>query len=162
MIYIIGGVAGSGKTTVGTLLASRLGVPFYDADDFHVPENIEKMASGIPLSDKDRISWLRKISLNMVRWDQEGGCVLACSALKEFYRNILTPIPTHHVQWIILEGDRNLILRRIRERKGHFFDERILGSQFDIFEKPKYGWFYNVANPVDAIVDEILVRINQM
>ena len=83
MLLVVGGVSGVGKSTVGALLAEALGLPFYDADNFHPPANIEKMASGQPLDDGDRGPWLESLASNLATWEEQGGAVLACSALKE-------------------------------------------------------------------------------
>ena len=88
-VYIIFGVSGSGKTTIGQLLAKKLNIPFYDADDYHPVSNIEKMASGKPLNDNDREPWLGLIAMEIKKWKTQEGAVLACSALKEKYREIL-------------------------------------------------------------------------
>ncbi|MDQ3550649.1 MAG: gluconokinase, partial [Bacteroidota bacterium] len=100
MIYIVMGVSGSGKTTIGQLLANALHLPFYDADDFHPVENIQKMAAGTPLTDEDRQQWLETLAGNIKLWSKEGGAVLACSALKEKYRIILQSIPSDSLTWI--------------------------------------------------------------
>ena len=88
MIVILMGVSGSGKTTIGTLLARRLGIEFLDADDYHSQANKDKMHAGVPLTDEDRWPWLRALN-DLLRQRMEKGCVLACSALKESYRNVL-------------------------------------------------------------------------
>lgn len=160
MIYIVCGVAGSGKTTIGKMLASRLEVPFFDGDDFHPSSNVEKMSAGIALSDEDRKGWLEEISRKIIQWDRKGSAVLACSALKETYRKTLSSIDSHHIQWIILEGGKELITERVRSRKDHFFNKKILDTQFNIFEKPKYGWFFDVKDQSKDIVENIIRRIS--
>lgn len=158
MIFIISGVAGSGKTTVGTLLSEKLELPFFDADDFHPPENIEKMRSGVPLNDGDRVAWLRKLSLKVPSWEKKGGAVLACSALKEFYRQVLIPIESDKVTWIVLHGPKSVLSERLRNRKNHFFNARLLDSQFEIFEIPSYGWHFNIEDSCERIVDRIVQK----
>ncbi|MEQ9426651.1 MAG: gluconokinase [Cyclobacteriaceae bacterium] len=158
MIFIVCGVAGSGKTTIGSHLADKLNLPFYDADDFHPENNIEKMKLGRPLTDADRVVWLRQLSIRVVKWENDGGAVLACSALKEFYRQILIPIETDKVKWIVLHGTKELIADRIKKRKGHFFDITLLDSQFEIFENPSYGWHYNIEYQADEIAEAIVKR----
>jgi len=158
MIFIVSGVSGSGKSTVGALLSEKLGLPFYDADDFHPKSNIEKMASGTPLNDKDRVSWLRQLSLEIIEWEGNGGAVLACSALKEFYRQILIPIPPEKITWIILHGPKEVIAERMKKRKDHFFNANLLDSQFEIFEIPNYGWHFNIEDTSEDIVDRIVEK----
>lgn len=135
MIVIVMGVAGVGKTTVGTLLATQLGWKFTDADPYHSPENIEKMASGIPLTDADREPWLRALRQTIQSWianDQD--VVLACSALKERYRRYLSVDPA--VRFIFLNGPVPLIEERIRQRTGHYMRGGLLASQYETLEKP--------------------------
>jgi len=158
MIFIVSGVAGSGKTTVGALVSEKLGLPFYDADDYHPKENIEKMASGLPLNDQDRVTWLRRLSLQIIEWEGNGGAILACSALKEFYRQILVPISPDQITWIILHGPKELIAERMEKRKDHFFNSNLLDSQFEIFEIPNYGWHFNIEDTSENIVERVVEK----
>ena len=158
MIFIVSGVSGSGKTTVGELLSHKIGLPFYDADDYHPDENIEKMKSGVPLDDDDRVVWLRKLSLEIMKWEQKGGAVLACSALKEYYRQVLVPIASDKVTWIILHGPKELIEERMAMRKQHFFNPTLLDSQFEIFEIPNYGWHFHIEDTSESIVNRIMEK----
>jgi 6-phosphogluconate dehydrogenase/gluconokinase len=159
MIVIICGVSGTGKTTIGKLLSVALKVPFYDADDFHSAANIEKMASGIPLDDEDRQPWLESLAGMLPAWQAQGGAVLACSALKESYRVTLKSHFSGYITWIILHGSNELIADRLISRKGHFFDEQLLNSQLDAFEKPDYGWLIDVESSPQEIVNIILERL---
>ena len=111
MIVIVFGVSGCGKTTVGSRLAERLKIPFHDGDEFHPPENVQKMARGIPLVREDRLPWLRTMAGEMVGWEESGGAVLACSALKAEYRDILSEGDTS-IAWVYLRGSKELILSR--------------------------------------------------
>lgn len=158
-VYIVMGVSGSGKTTVGKLLASRLGLDFYDADDFHSSANIQKMSSGIPLNDTDRLPWLKKLSENIREWNSGNGAVLACSALKESYRNQLSK--ANKVKWIILNGDYELIRSRMKQRREHYMESGLLRSQFDTLELPSYGLHFNITNSPEKIVAEILSSVKQ-
>lgn len=160
MVYIICGVSGTGKTTIGKILASQLDVPFYDGDDFHSENNIQKMQSGTPLDDSDRISWLKTLSTKIMGWERGKGAVLACSALKELYRQLLIPVAETPVRWIVLEGDKEVILERMKARKGHFFDAKMLDSQFEIYERPHYGLILNVSEPPNELIEKILKEIN--
>lgn len=135
-VFIIMGVSGCGKTTVGKLLAQQLDAPFYDGDDFHPPENIAKMSSGQPLNDDDRKPWLDRLHAWMKRY-VEGGktAVFACSALKKAYRDRLRG-NLDAVQFVHLEGDFDLIWQRMQAREGHYMKAGMLQSQFDTLETP--------------------------
>jgi carbohydrate kinase (thermoresistant glucokinase family) len=133
-LLILEGVSGSGKTTVGALLAGRLGWPYAEADDFHSPENVAKMAAGHPLSDEDRWPWLRAIGAwidGQLARGQHG--VVTCSALKRPYRDVLR---RPDVLQVYLLGSRELIAERMAARHGHFFKPAMLDSQFAALEEP--------------------------
>ncbi len=149
------GVSGSGKTSVGKQLAHRKNLPFYDADDFHPKENIAKMKKGIPLQDADRLPWLQYLASQLPVWEQNSGAVLACSALKKAYREQLSVLPTHQLKWIYLKGEYSLIAQRLRSRKGHFFSEQLLASQFEALEEPSEALRVSIAQPIEAIVSQI-------
>src|SRR5579864_8849638 len=124
MIIVVMGVTGSGKTTVGQLLAARLGYLFADADDFHSAANKDKMHKGIPLTDADRQPWLAAMHQQIAKWiASKQNAVLACSALKNDYRRQLWTGPEG--QFVYLRGSYELIAQRLRQRKGHFADEQI-------------------------------------
>ena len=157
-IYYVMGVSGSGKTTLGQQLASHLGIPFFDGDDFHPPENIQKMAGGAPLDDADRRDWL--LRLNELAGNHKGsGAVIACSALKETYREILESGLEGKVRWIYLHGSYEQIHNRIQKRKGHFMPSELLRSQFETLEPPSYGIHIPVKLSPEAAVQRILVEI---
>ena len=153
MIYIITGVAGSGKTTFGKLLAQKLNLPFFDADNFHPASNVQKMHEGLPLNDSDRQPWLNRLAENIFAWQQEGGAVLACSALKERYRKSLMAVPSSEITWIYLKAPRELIASRLSRRKNHFFNARLLDSQFEALEEPAYGVHLDVTNNTEELLD---------
>ena len=159
MIYIVCGVAGTGKSTVGKLLADRLKLPFYDADDYHSEKNIQKMADGIALNDHDRMKWLKQLSTQICNWERMGGAVLACSALKASYRELLVSCTISNIQWIALEGSEDLILSRLNSRTGHFFSKELLGSQLQIYERPKEGWCFDVSHTVQDIVNSVTKKL---
>lgn len=160
MIYIVMGVSGSGKTLIGTKLAEGLKLPFFDADDFHPEENVAKMESGEPLNDRDRLPWLQEMARNMVDWEQNGGAVLACSALKESYRKLLSPsgIP---VTFIHLKGSKQLIAERMSQRKGHFMPDSLLDSQFEALEEPQQAITVSIDKTPENIVNKILSQLSQ-
>lgn len=137
MILVVAGVAGSGKTTVGKLIASKLGWEFADADDFHPPANIAKMRSGQPLSDADRFPWLAAIGGWMDEQLAAGrSAVVACSGLAYRYREALLT-GRDEVQIAFLEVSREEAFRRLHERHGHFFGEQMVNSQFAEYEPPQ-------------------------
>ena len=160
MIFIVCGVSGTGKTTVGMQLAESLEVPFYDADDFHPASNVAKMSTGIPLDDQDRQPWLETLADQLDDWQQAGGAVLACSALKESYRATLGSKINGHIHWIVLVGSEALLTERLAARAGHFFDRNLLRSQLDDFEIPGYGWTFDVSRTPEQIVSGILERLD--
>ena len=133
-IYIVFGVSGSGKTSVGKELANRLHLPFYDADDYHPEHNVKKMKKGDPLTDQDRLPWLETLAEEIQTWHRNQGAVLACSALKKSYRKLLESVDNKYIEWIHLDGSYELIAKRLESRKDHFFDPTLLQSQFDALE----------------------------
>ncbi len=159
MIFIIAGVSGAGKTTIGKLLSEKLELPFYDADDFHPPENVAKMASGIPLKDEDRESWLQTLSNNITNWNSANGAVLACSALKEKHREKLQGNPKQAITWILLNSEYEVILNRLSSRKGHYFKPSLLQSQFEALEIPSYGLYIDINKSEDQIIEEIMKKL---
>jgi len=137
MILIVAGVSGSGKTTVGALLAGCLHWRFADADQFHLAANIAKMRAGIPLTDEDRWPWLRAIAAWMdERIAQGESAVVTCSALKRSYRDVLLG-GRPEALLVFLAVDREVVARRLAARHGHFFPEKLLGTQFDALEPPQ-------------------------
>jgi gluconokinase len=137
MILVVSGVSGSGKTTVGALLAGRLGWRFADADAFHSAANVAKMRSGIPLTDADRLPWLHAIAAWMDGRIADGeSAVVACSALKRSYRDLLLDGRRDSVQMVFLDVPREELERRLTLRHGHFFPERLLASQLSALEPP--------------------------
>jgi gluconokinase len=158
MIAIVMGVTGSGKTSVGRLLAQQLGWEFADADDFHPSANVEKIAHGIPLTDEDRGPWLERLRIQITNWIVNGqNAVLACSALKRTYRQELSVGPD--VIFVYLKGSPELIAQRLRLRRGHFADEKILASQFAALEEPEAAVTVDISQTPEKIVAEIRERL---
>lgn len=153
--YLIMGVAGCGKTTVGRALAARLGWAFFDADDYHPPENIAKMSAGIPLTDEDRAGWLARLhQLIMECLINDHPAVLACSALKETYRQVLLE-GSSGVQVVYLRADYDLCYRRLSGRSGHYMPVSLLASQFDTLEEPADALVVDAGLNVEEIMDQI-------
>jgi gluconokinase len=152
------GPAGSGKTTVGELLAAQPEWEFADADNFHSPANIEKMSHSIPLHDEDRIPWLNSLRDAILQWDaQNKNVVLACSALKQSYRDLLQI--NSNVKLVYLKGSFELFRERLRARKGHFAGEGILAGQFTDLEEPSDSITIDAAKSPQEIVAEILQQL---
>ena len=154
MVILLMGVTGSGKTTVGRALAESLRWQFIDADDFHPPSNVAKMRAGIPLDDADRAPWLAALRTHIVGWlNSEANVVLACSALKQAYRDEVVVSPD--VRLVYLRGSSQLITARLRERHGHYMDPNLLSSQFATLEEPRDALVVDVDTSVDEIVKQI-------
>lgn len=159
MIIIVCGVSGTGKTTIGSLLADNLNLPFFDADDFHPESNVSKMKSGKALNDQDRQPWLEVLADELMVWESNKGAVLACSALKESYRKTLASRCKTNIHWVMLSGSAELLTQRLESRQGHFMGSKLLQSQLDTLELPNYGLLIDVQNTVNEIVTEISQRV---
>ena len=152
-IYFICGVSGCGKSTIGRALSKKINLPFYDGDDFHPTDNVDKMKSGIPLDDTDRKGWLQAI--NQFILNSNSGLIIACSALKEIYRAQLSEGIDSQIHWIFLDGSFDLIYKRITERSDHFMPPSLLHSQFEILDIPAYAIRCDISNPIDMIINTI-------
>jgi gluconokinase len=160
MIIVVMGVAGSGKTTVGRLVAESAGFQFLDADALHSPANVAKMKAGTPLSDADRGPWLTAVRERLVdAAHRQHDLVVACSALKEAYRAFLSRgVP---VTWTYLKGSPDVMRDRLMRRTGHFMSVALLSSQFDALEEPADAIVVDASQSPEAIVDEILSRLKE-
>lgn len=165
MIVIVMGASGAGKTTVGSAFARAVGWPFFDADDFHPPDNVARMRAGVALDDDDRRPWLESLA-SLVRGHASAGthAVLACSALRRDYRAVL--VPSAHpdaVRFVFLRASAALLAERLAKRQGHFFPPALLASQLKALEAPAVDApgeaapviAVNAAEPVEALVAEI-------
>lgn len=160
MFVLIMGVTGSGKTTIGKLLSAAMGWPFYDADDFHSPDNVRKMASGVPLTDEDRGPWLKELHELISHHNERGeNGVLACSALKEAYRRILSA--DADVAVVYLKAHRDLIRSRLDSRRGHYMPQRLIESQFLDLEEPKEGIIIDAAWSTEQTVVAIRSQLGR-
>jgi carbohydrate kinase (thermoresistant glucokinase family) len=158
VIFIIG-VSGAGKTTVGRAVAARLNLPFFDADDFHPVINKKKMEAGIPLNDDDRKGWLRSLNRLAIKEVQDHSVVIACSALKESYRQQLMSDIENQCKWFVLEGSFDLIKDRMNKRKGHYMPTSLLQSQIDLLEVPSYATRIGIQLSTNEIVNLILGKL---
>ena len=158
---ILMGVAGSGKTAVGKKVAEKLHWAFLDADNFHPAANIEKMKHGIPLNDDDRVPWLQRLHDELQhQLTERHSVILACSALRESYRNTLgdhiSPLTFVH-----LDVDAETIRNRLQHRTAHFFPKELMESQFATLEKPKDAVIVDARKPLDAVVDQVIHSLGE-
>ncbi len=159
MIVVVMGVAGAGKTTIGKLLAQRLGCEFLDSDDFHPPRNVGKMAAGEPLVDEDRWPWLAKLNLLLREREQRGeSVVLACSALKETYRHKLAA-GLARCQVAFLSGSFQLIEARLNERRHRYMPASLLASQFAALEPPAHAIEVDITAAPERCVESIVAAL---
>jgi gluconokinase len=161
-VLVVMGVSGSGKSTVGALLAGRLHCDYADADDFHSEANIEKMHNGKPLTDADRAPWLDAIAEQIDEWRARGvQAVVTCSALKRRYRDVIIG-ERDDVRLVYLKGEKDVIARRLQVRHGHFMQPGLLQSQLDTLEEPtpdEHAITISISKRPPALVDEIVTAL---
>ena len=155
MIVVVMGVSGAGKSTIGKLLAERLGVPFLDADEYHPPENVAKMAAGTPLNDADRWPWLELLNGKLI---EQKNAVLACSALKEVYRQRLSQ-GIADCRFVYLRGSLELIRSRLAERKHRYMPASLLESQFATIEPPSDAIAIDISAGIADCVEAISLAL---
>lgn len=158
---VVMGVSGCGKSTIGKRLAESLNGVFLDGDDFHPPANVKKMTAGIPLDDHDRQPWLERLQTELTSFRLKGvTCVIACSALKQSYRNILSG-GGNEVDFLYLKGSFDQIFTRVNARKGHFMPPELLQSQFDALEEPNQAITVSIMDSPAQIIEQTLNRLHQ-
>ena len=161
-LFIVMGVSGSGKTTIGARLARALGSEFVEGDDLHPPENVKRMTAGIPLTDDDRRGWLLAIAARLREAKRARiGLVVSCSALKRSYRDLLRSVGETEVRFVYLAGSRALLAERLAQRRGHFMPPALLESQLSILEEPspdERAWVCDISQAPDAIVADLVKR----
>ena len=155
------GVTGTGKTTVGRLLAAKIGWAFAEGDDFHSSQNVAKMHAGTPLTDEDRAPWLASLHQQIMEWHhQQVSAVLTCSALKQKYRDTLSEgLAPSQLRFIVLEAPKALLEDRLSHRVGHFMNPLLLDSQLNILEDPKDALHVCVDSSPDVAVDRIMKEL---
>ena len=163
-LYVVMGITGSGKSTVGATLARTLGLDFVEGDDYHPPENVRRMAAGIPLTDDDRAGWLQALATRIRdAKDANTGLVLTCSALKRSYRDVLRTAAAD-LQFVFLKGSRELVAERVAERRGHFMPASLLDSQLATLEEPdpdEHVITCDISQSVQQIVDTVIARTSK-
>jgi gluconokinase len=160
MVIVLMGVSGSGKTTIGKILADRLGWTFIEGDDYHPVANVAKMHAGIPLTDADRAPWLAALRDRMDAALAKGeNVVLACSALKHAYQYYLAQHDPEHVKYVYLHASEELLRQRLASRTGHFMNPNLLQSQFETLEPPEHALQVEVSGTPEAIAEEICEKL---
>jgi gluconokinase len=158
MIVVVMGVSGSGKTTIGTMLAEALHCSFLEGDSLHPPANIKKMSHGIPLTDADRAPWLAAIRDHILAAREHGQClVVACSALKQQYRDFLSR--KTDITWVYLKGTEEQIRSRIQHRREHYMKAGMLPSQFADLEEPTDALVADISLPPETILRQLLAQL---
>ena len=161
-LYVMMGVCGSGKSLIGAKLARELNLEFVEGDGLHPPDNVKRMAAGMPLTDDDRHGWLIAIAARLREAKRAGiGLVISCSALKRSYRDLLRSAGEFHVRFVYLAGSRALLAERLANRRGHFMPPSLLDGQLSILEEPspeERAWVCDIREAPHAIVTDLVTR----
>ena len=162
-LYVMMGVCGSGKSLIGATFARALDIEFVEGDGLHPPGNVKRMAAGMPLTDDDRHGWLISLAARLREAKRAGiGLVVACSALKRSYRDLLRSVGDVDVRFVYLAGSRALLAERLVKRRGHFLPPSLLDSQLSILEEPspeERAWVCDIREAPDAIVADLVTRL---
>lgn len=158
MVIILMGVSGCGKTTIGKLLSKKTGIPFFDGDDFHPEDNVRKMAEGNPLTDSDRVAWIRQIA-DCINNMPSRHKILGCSALSKYIRTLIKKDIEEPCYFVFLRGGYDLIKRRMEKREDHYMKAGMLNSQFEALEEPGNALLVDISKSPDQICEVILQAI---
>lgn len=160
--FVVMGVSGSGKSSVGAAVAERLGAEFIDGDDLHTASNVDKMSRGVPLNDTDRLPWLRAVGQKLA--DTSPPVIIACSALKKSYRDTIREKAGGDVCFLFLQGSADVLKSRMENRPGHFMPPSLLDSQLDTLEPPQADELAVTADidqPFNHLVARIVLQISK-
>jgi gluconokinase len=162
-LYVVMGVAGSGKSVIGAAFARSLGVDFVEGDAYHTVANVERMSRGVPLTDDDRAEWLRSLALRIGDAKDSGtGLVVSCSALKRSYRDSLRGAASE-LRFIFLQGSQALLIERLASRRGHYMPSSLLESQLETLEEPasdERAWVCDIGESPEDIVAALIARVS--
>jgi gluconokinase len=160
-LYVVMGVSGSGKSLIGAAFARALGIDFVEGDDYHSAENVQRMSREVPLSDDDRVRWLRSLAVRIREAKDAGtGLVMTCSALKRSYRDVLRA-QASELRFVFLRGPRALLAERIASRRGHFMPPSLLDSQLATLEEPspdEHAWVCDIRESPQDLVAALVAR----
>jgi len=159
-LYVIMGVSGSGKSLIGAMLARALDIDFVEGDDLHPPDNLKRMAAGIPLTDDNRRDWLNRIADRLRDAKRAGiGLVVSCSALKRIYRDLLRSVGSADLRFVYLAGSPEVLAERMANRREHFMPAALLDSQLAILEEPspdEHAWVCDIRDTPETIVADVV------
>lgn len=158
-VFVLMGVSGAGKSTVGRRVAEELAFTFIDGDDFHPRVNVDRMAAGTPLTDEDRAPWIEALTTGINARQPSRDVIVACSALTKFVRDLLRESVTGPLHFILLTADPAIIQQRLTQRPPHFMKPSMLGSQLAALQWPSDAIVIDVARPFDAVCTDVIARI---
>jgi gluconokinase len=158
-VFVLMGVAGAGKSTVGRRVAAELALTFIEGDEFHPQSNVQKMAGGTPLTNADRAPWIEALAKGINAREPKRDAVVACSALTRFVRDLLREGVTEPTHFILLTADTSILQQRLADRPQHFMKAGMLGSQLDALEWPSDAMVIDVARPIDSVCSDVVAYI---